>query len=188
MKLFIGFVSISVIAFLTWGFKGNTDFINEKDPTVTSSMIGNSNTTTTSISKSVQSLSVDVSHFVELEAEQVRAVAEAEREAERKAHEAEHARQRAAQRAAQQTSRSPAKDVWYRLFGCETGQTYNAAINTGNGYYGAFQFDLQTWRSVGGSGYPHQHSYETQKQFAMKLHSLRGWSPWPKCSRQLGLR
>lgn len=79
-------------------------------------------------------------------------------------------------------------DVWYNLFGCETGYTYNAQINTGNGYYGAFQFDLTTWESVGGTGYPHEHSYEHQRELAIKLHARRGWSPWPKCSRVLGLR
>lgn len=80
------------------------------------------------------------------------------------------------------------KDVWYALFGCETGGTYNAAINTGNGFYGAFQFTLGTWQSVGGTGYPNQFPYETQKSFAIKLQQRDGWAPWPKCSRKLGLR
>lgn len=83
---------------------------------------------------------------------------------------------------------TPTNDVWYSLFGCETGYTYNAHINTGNGYYGAFQFSLGTWQSVGGSGYPHEHSYETQRAFAIKLQQRSGWGQWPKCSKQLGLR
>lgn len=81
----------------------------------------------------------------------------------------------------------PAKDVWWDLAGCETGYKYNNP-NTGNGYYGYFQFDLQTWQSVGGPGYPHYHSYETQKSYAQELQARRGWSPWPYCSEKLGLR
>lgn len=76
-------------------------------------------------------------------------------------------------------------DVWHRLAQCESGDT-NA--NTGNGFYGYFQFDLSTWHSVGGSGYPYQHSYEVQKKLAQKLQAQRGWQPWPACSRKLGLR
>lgn len=83
---------------------------------------------------------------------------------------------------------APSDDVWYRLFGCETGYTYNAAINTGNGYYGAFQFSAAIWRSVGGTGLPHEHSYEHQKSFAIRLYERSGWKPWPACSRKLGLR
>src|SRR5690348_8047720 len=48
----------------------------------------------------------------------------------------------------------PSAQTWYRLRVCESGNRYS--INTGNGYYGAYQFDLPTWRSVGGSGYPNQ--------------------------------
>lgn len=77
-------------------------------------------------------------------------------------------------------------DVWYALAGCETGYKYDNP-NTGNGYYGYFQFDLSTWRSVGGPGYPHHHSYEVQKQFAIKLQQRAGWRPWPRCARKLGL-
>lgn len=84
-------------------------------------------------------------------------------------------------------ARQPVRDVWWDLAGCETGYKYNNP-NTGNGYFGFFQFDLQTWRSVGGPGYPHHHSYEVQKQYAQKLQAARGWDPWPYCSKKLGLR
>ena len=73
-----------------------------------------------------------------------------------------------------------------RLAQCESGG--NWSINTGNGYYGGLQFNLATWRSVGMSGYPHQASKATQIAAGQKLHSARGWSPWPACSRKLGLR
>ena len=49
-------------------------------------------------------------------------------------------------------SADPSADDWYQLRMCESTNRYD--INTGNGYYGAYQFDLSTWRSVGGSGYP----------------------------------
>ena len=61
---------------------------------------------------------------------------------------------------------------------CESSGNY--AINTGNGFYGAYQFDLGTWHALGYSGYPNQ--------AAMTLHAQRGWSPWPGCSARLGLR
>jgi hypothetical protein len=55
----------------------------------------------------------------------------------------------------------------------------NYAINTGNGYYGAYQFDLATWRSNGGSGYPHEASPAEQDRVAAVLYSRRGCNPWP---------
>ena len=78
----------------------------------------------------------------------------------------------------------PSANDWYRLRVCESGNNY--AINTGNGYYGAYQFDVGTWRSVGGSGYPHQASPETQDALALRLWQQRGWGPWA-CARILGL-
>lgn len=72
-----------------------------------------------------------------------------------------------------------------RLAACESGGNYS--INTGNGYYGAYQFDLSTWRSVGFSGRPDLASRSTQDEAARRLQAARGWSPWPACSRKLGL-
>ena len=71
------------------------------------------------------------------------------------------------------------------LRACESGGRYD--INTGNGYYGAYQFNLQTWRGVGGSGYPHQNPPHVQDEMATRLYESRGWSPWPSCSRSRGL-
>ena len=72
-----------------------------------------------------------------------------------------------------------------RLASCESGG--NWSINTGNGYYGGLQFNLGTWRGVGMSGYPHQASKAQQIAAGQKLHSQRGWQPWPACRRKLGL-
>lgn len=86
------------------------------------------------------------------------------------------------------TGSSPAsanENDWYRLRVCESGDNYT--INTGNGYYGAYQFNLGTWRSVGGSGYPNQASVAEQDYRARLLYRSRGWEPW-ECARILGLR
>ena len=77
-------------------------------------------------------------------------------------------------------------DPWYRLRMCESGNNYK--INTGNGYYGAYQFNAGTWRAYGGKGLPHQASPAEQDYRAKLLYRARGWSPWPACSRKLGLR
>ena len=81
---------------------------------------------------------------------------------------------------------APSSDPWYRLRMCESGNNYK--INTGNGYYGAYQFNAGTWRAYGGKGLPHQASPAEQDYRAKLLYRARGWSPWPACSRKLGLR
>jgi len=76
--------------------------------------------------------------------------------------------------------------VWDRLAQCESGG--NWAINTGNGFYGGLQFTLESWRWVGGTGYPHEASRETQIAMAERLLARQGWGAWPACSRKLGLQ
>jgi hypothetical protein len=77
-------------------------------------------------------------------------------------------------------------DVWARLRQCESGGRYD--INTGNGYYGAYQFLLSTWNRLGYPGYPHQASPAVQDEAAQKLQARSGWGQWPACTRRLGLR
>jgi resuscitation-promoting factor RpfA len=79
----------------------------------------------------------------------------------------------------------PSPNTWYRLRVCESGNNYS--INTGNDHYGAYQFDLPTWRSVGGSGYPNRASKAEQDARALMLYRERGWQPW-QCATILGLR
>ncbi|QIK71413.1 DUF348 domain-containing protein [Propioniciclava coleopterorum] len=70
-------------------------------------------------------------------------------------------------------------DMWDRIAKCESTNRWN--INTGNGYYGGLQFDLPTWRSVGGTdfaAYPHQASREQQITVANRLYDKRGLQPW----------
>jgi resuscitation-promoting factor RpfB len=76
--------------------------------------------------------------------------------------------------------------VWDQLAQCESGG--NWAINTGNGYYGGLQFNLSTWQSYGGTGYPHQASRETQIMIAERVRAATGgYGSWPACSAELGL-
>ena len=74
-------------------------------------------------------------------------------------------------------------DKWANLRRCESGGNY--ASNTGNGFYGAYQFDLQTWRSVGGSGLPSAAEPWEQDARARALYAARGDAPWPICGRFL---
>lgn len=76
--------------------------------------------------------------------------------------------------------------VWDRLAQCESGGNWQ--INTGNGYYGGLQFLPSTWRAVGGTGLPHQHSREEQIKRAEILLARSGWGQWPACTKKLGLR
>lgn len=76
-------------------------------------------------------------------------------------------------------------DDFARLRMCESGGNYG--IDTGNGFYGAYQFDLRTWHGLGYSGKPNNAAPPTQDQAAATLQSERGWQPWPACSRKLGL-
>ena len=72
------------------------------------------------------------------------------------------------------------------LRACESGGSYRA--NTGNGYYGAYQFSAATWQSLGYRGLPNAAAPEVQDEAALRLASIEGWSHWPACARSLGLR
>ncbi len=76
--------------------------------------------------------------------------------------------------------------VWAALRKCESNGNY--AINTGNGYFGAYQFAAGTWRKLGYSGLPHDAAPAVQDEAARKLQASAGWGPWPACTRKLGLR
>jgi hypothetical protein len=72
-----------------------------------------------------------------------------------------------------------------RLRQCESSGNY--ADNTGNGYYGAYQFDLRTWSGLGYTGLPSAAPPAVQDLAAERLQAARGWEPWPACSAKLGL-
>jgi hypothetical protein len=73
----------------------------------------------------------------------------------------------------------PYRGWLYRTRMCESGGNY--AINTGNGFYGAYQFTLQSWRGVGGQGFPHRNPPLEQDYRAVRLLRLSGPGNWPVC-------
>jgi hypothetical protein len=84
------------------------------------------------------------------------------------------------------TSSSATPADWAALRMCESGDNYS--IDTGNGYYGAYQFSLATWQGLGYGGLPSAASPAVQDAAAQTLYDAAGWSPWPVCSVELGLR
>lgn len=89
----------------------------------------------------------------------------------------------AADGAAMMSSASAAPNL-AGLRACESGGNYST--NTGNGYYGAYQFSAPTWRSLGLSGLPHQASAAQQDAAVLQLAARSGWNQWPVCSRKAG--
>lgn len=78
-------------------------------------------------------------------------------------------------------------DIWQALRECESGGNYS--INTGNGYYGAYQFSASTWNSMKtGYAFAHEAPPEVQDDAAKRLQARSGWGQWPACTRKLGLR
>jgi hypothetical protein len=65
---------------------------------------------------------------------------------------------------------------------CESGGNY--ATNTGNGFYGAYQFTDQTWHAMGGSGHASDASPAEQDARASALYAGgAGAGNWPVCAR-----
>lgn len=71
-----------------------------------------------------------------------------------------------------------------RLRSCEG--SYTSA--TGNGYYGAYQFDVGTWNNYGGYLNAAQAPPSVQDQKAWETYKRRGWQPWPTCKNKMGLQ
>lgn len=65
---------------------------------------------------------------------------------------------------------------------CESRGNYSVVSPSGR-YRGAYQFDLPTWRSVGGTGDPAAASPAEQDYRALLLLRARGTRPWPNCGR-----
>ncbi len=76
-------------------------------------------------------------------------------------------------------------DVWEQLRICEAGGDYTR--NSGNGYYGAYQYDASTWANYGGYALPYLAPPAVQDAKARETQAARGWGPWPACARKLGL-
>jgi Transglycosylase-like domain len=79
----------------------------------------------------------------------------------------------------------PLGGVWLELRDCESGDNYQT--NTGNGFYGAYQFAGATWSGLGLPGIASDAPYWVQDDAAQRLQAEYGWKPWPACSAALGL-
>lgn len=75
-------------------------------------------------------------------------------------------------------------DGWDYLRECESGGNYRAVSSDGT-YRGAYQFDMGTWRGVGGTGDPAAAPPAEQDARALMLYERRGSAPWPSCGRYL---
>jgi len=63
----------------------------------------------------------------------------------------------------------------------------NYRENTGNGYYGAYQFSGQTWANLGFPGRPDLEPPSMQDAAAMKLQAEAGWASGRRVRAALGL-
>ncbi|MGO4227821.1 transglycosylase family protein [Arthrobacter sp. YAF34] len=69
--------------------------------------------------------------------------------------------------------------MWDKIAQCESGG--NWSINSGNGYYGGLQFDVQTWLGAGGGAYaPNAAAASKAQQIAVanRVYAQRGLGPW----------
>ncbi len=71
-------------------------------------------------------------------------------------------------------------EKWEQLRFCESTNNYQATSPTGK-YRGAYQFDVATWQTVGGTGDPAAASASEQDARARELYARRGHEPWPEC-------
>ena len=82
-------------------------------------------------------------------------------------------------RTARRDARHTASPQLEAIAACESGG--NPRTDTGNGFYGKYQFTLDTWQAVGGSGNPAQASEAEQDRRAAQLLAGAGPGQWPVC-------
>jgi len=82
------------------------------------------------------------------------------------------------QRARDASAADPALE---RIAACESGGDPTAVSADGR-YRGKYQFSIQTWGEMGGSGDPAQAAESVQDRIAAKLLRRAGTSPWPNCA------
>lgn len=80
----------------------------------------------------------------------------------------------------------PTAENFAKLRSCESKGNYTA-VNRSNRYFGAYQFSVGTWQSLGYGGLPHQAPSSLQDEAAKRLQAKSGWRQWPGCARQLRL-
>lgn len=120
-------------------------------------------------------------------AEQAAAEEAAAQEAAQQEQQAQQQQQEQQEVQTQNQSAAPSNNSglnWGALAACESGGDPNIVSSNGL-YHGLYQFDAQTWQSVGGSGVASQASAAEQTQRAQQLYSDRGSQPWPVCGSRL---
>ena len=139
----------------------------------------------------VERQAVDLSKLDEGHALSVRRQLRDDRRDEREARAKKRAKQRAKKRARQAQTQtggattqaggaSTASPALEAIAACESGGN-PSAVGGGGAYRGKYQFDQQTWASVGGSGDPAAAPEAEQDKRAAMLYSRAGASPWPVC-------
>jgi hypothetical protein len=88
---------------------------------------------------------------------------------------------RAARRARSAAARSTASPALQAIAACESGG--DPQTDTGNGFYGKYQFTLPTWQAVGGAGNPARAPEAEQDRRAAALLAQAGPGQWPVCGR-----
>jgi len=81
----------------------------------------------------------------------------------------------------------PTPEQWAKLRFCESTDDYQARTNFSidANAFGAYQFEEQTWETVGGIGNPLDALPAEQDARARLLYAQRGRQPWPLCGRYL---
>lgn len=84
----------------------------------------------------------------------------------------------------------PTAEQWLAVRLCESGNDYT--INTGNGYFGAYQFSPVTWDNIAANFYPHLVGVSPhlatpgeQDAMALTLYEQAGRGQWPRCGLNL---
>ena len=68
---------------------------------------------------------------------------------------------------------------------CESGGDYG--LDSGNGYYGAYQFSASTWAGLGEAGLASEAPASVQDAAAYRLYEVSRWASWPTCAAISGL-
>ncbi len=77
--------------------------------------------------------------------------------------------------------KSSASTTLEQIAQCESGGDPTAVSEDGT-YRGKYQFSMETWKAMGGSGDPAAAPEAEQDRIAAELYAQSGTSPWPNCA------